>query len=201
MLFLTECPLKSPAFKWAQEMSRMRASMTAVVALFDAQEVCVYVGAFENAPFAVAALAQKHGQDVITSVRYEEFPADALENPEGLRLMRGLAARWLDEAEATLGVPLVGNSHPDWDDFDTSLNPFAAGYIGNYEEDSSSVESVEDQQEARRQLKRESLKQRLDEAITMGNEAAAAALLSRISKLDDGAEDDEDDTFDPLSVF
>ena len=89
-LFLSECQLRENAVQWAKEMSRLRREMAAVVAIYDEKERCAYVGCFDDAPFAVAALANKHGKESIAKLRHEEFPAEALENAEGLSLIKVL---------------------------------------------------------------------------------------------------------------
>jgi len=218
MLFLGECPPKKPAFTWAKEMSRMRRSMAAVVAIFDSKDTCVYVGAFDDAPFAVGALAKKHGERVVASVRHEEFPAEALENPEGRAFMRGLARDWLREASEGLdGALPVGNRDDaaDWAAYDADDDPFLKGVVGDGRGDAAaddpsslSWEALLNEEAeaaaARLQERRERLKARLDEAVQNRDEQTASKLLARLTRLDDSPDDDDDDgdeQVDPISVF
>ena len=71
MLFLDECVWKENALAWAKETSRTKFERPAVVALFDRAETCVYVGAVDDAAFAVAALAAKHGTETIAKLKRE----------------------------------------------------------------------------------------------------------------------------------
>ncbi|KAJ1452919.1 hypothetical protein M885DRAFT_525592 [Pelagophyceae sp. CCMP2097] len=193
MLFLGECPLKDNALLWAQESSRMKRELAAVVALYDAEEVPIYVGAFDDAIFAVAALVRKHGYVQVSAMRYEEFPADALEDPMAARMMQSLAAAWLAEATADFGAPR-GNADADWVTFDKDSNPFIAGVIGVDATVGAmaAFRNPEDEAAERLQKRRENMKRRMDEAIVSGDERLAMALMRRLSDLDDGIEDEEE---------
>eukprot|EP00633_Aureoumbra_lagunensis_P002438 CAMPEP_0197286452 /NCGR_PEP_ID=MMETSP0890-20130614/1862_1 /TAXON_ID=44058 ORGANISM="Aureoumbra lagunensis, Strain CCMP1510" /NCGR_SAMPLE_ID=MMETSP0890 /ASSEMBLY_ACC=CAM_ASM_000533 /LENGTH=178 /DNA_ID=CAMNT_0042754779 /DNA_START=222 /DNA_END=758 /DNA_ORIENTATION=+ len=175
--------------------------MAAVVAIYDETERCAYVGCFDDAPFAVAALANKHGKEVIAKLRHEEFPAEALENPQGPKMMRALVSSWLAEAtDLNNGIVPFGNEIKDWDLYDTSINPFAAGFIGSesfnsYQANDLSAffDTPEEQARARLQRRRENLKRKLDEAIQRGDEANAEKFFKRLTALDDGGSLDDDD--------
>lgn len=216
-LFLTEVPLRGDALRWAKEMSRLRRGMAAVVALYtneeSSSEVC-YVGWFDDAPFAVAALAKKHGTDVIAKVRHEEFPAEALEDDMGYTLMKGLADDWLQQAEADLGRLPRGNLLEDWDVYDTSANPFAIGLLGDTASAAAKSSTTTDDGfggrssstvaaaslPERYQQRRELLKAKMDEAIANKQEDRAMVFLRRIARLDDGDDDFEDDDDDVMPL-
>lgn len=192
MVFMSECPLRENALNWAKE-SRLRAQIKGVVALFDEREKPVYVGCFDDAAFAVAALTKKHGVETIAGVRVEEFPG-VDEDDFGVKLMRGLAASWLKEAtEMNDGVVPVGNADGEWDEFDADSNPFLFAVIGQDGQAPSPLgaDSPESDAEERLQQRRESLKTKLDQAIEDNDQATAEKLLSRLSSNLLSDDDDE----------
>ena len=108
--------------------------MLCVVALYDEDERCVYVGAFDDAALAVAALCRKHGRHVVGALRYEDFSGAAKANDaaEELEMMQGFLVKgWLDQAtEENGGAAPVGNADEAWAEFDSTANPFLAGILG-----------------------------------------------------------------------
>ena len=195
MLFLEECVWKDNALQWAKETSRTKLELPAVVALYDVDSTCVYVGAVEDAPFAVASLAVKHGVANVTALRREEFPKEVYAEAEGRRMMDLLVAAWLGEAtEANPGglVP-VGNREDGWATYDKDANPFLAGVIGTMPGASGEAvapKSPEEEALDKMQRRRESMKQRLDEAMAKGDEKLAMNLLSRLNDLNDDLSDE-----------
>ena len=197
MLFLMEAPFKADALQWAKETSRtQRAPKCAVVALYDDQRACVYVGAFDDLALAVASLCIKHGRDVVNGLRQEEFPAEVFADDEGRRMMDGLVGAWVGEAtEDNNGVAPYGNAEAGWADFDKTANPFLAGYLGAEGEGIAALLTEEELAEEKLQNRKENMKKQLDEAVLSGDETLARKLIRRIGKMDDGLEvpDDDDD--------
>ena len=75
-LFLEEATFKEDALIWAKETSRTQTRpMTVAAALYDDKSQCVFVGGFDDAALAVAALCRKHGRNVCKGLRYEDFTA------------------------------------------------------------------------------------------------------------------------------
>ena len=194
MLFLEECVWKDNALQWAKETSRTKLELPAVVALYDVDSTCVYVGAVEDAPFAVASLAVKHGVENVTALRREEFPKEVYAEAEGRRMMDMLVDAWLREAtEGNRGEVPIGNREEGWATYDKEANPFLAGVIGNMPGaagEAIAPKSPEEEALDKMQRRRESMKQRLDEAMKNGDEKLAMNLLSRLNDLNDDLSDE-----------
>lgn len=192
MLFLDECVWKENALAWAKETSRTKFERPAVVALFDRAETCVYVGAVDDAAFAVAALAAKHGTETIAKLKREDFPKDVYEDPMGRKMMDSLVKSWT--AEATLqnrGDVPCGNLDAEWGKYDKNSNPFLAGVFGATESGDAGAPLTEEEVELdKMQRRRENMKRRLDEAIEARDESTATKLLTRLSNLTDDLADE-----------
>mmetsp|Transcript_23457 Transcript_23457/g.70313 ORF Transcript_23457/g.70313 Transcript_23457/m.70313 type:complete len:231 (+) Transcript_23457:146-838(+) len=195
MMFLEEAPYKDDALIWAKETSRtQRAPMHCVVALYDDQKTCVYVGAFGDSALAVAALCRKHGRGAVNGLRYEQFQVPLSEaDASDLKMRAFLEEAWLEEATQANGFAPVGNADGDWAAFDETSNPFLAGFLGAEGEGIAALLTPEELAEEKLQQRRENMKKNLDDAVLAGDEALATKLLRRLQKLDDGEDDDEED--------
>ena len=137
-LFLEEATFKEDALIWAKETSRTQTRpMTVAAALYDDKSQCVFVGGFDDAALAVAALCRKHGRNVCKGLRYEDFTAARAGGDEDdFRMMQGsIIKMWLDQAtEENGGLTPIGNREEGWSDFDATSNPFLAGVLGSGEQ-------------------------------------------------------------------
>ena len=197
-LFLEEATFKEDALIWAKETSRTQTRpMTVAAALYDDKSQCVYVGGFDDAALAVAALCRKHGRNVCKGLRYEDFTAARAGGDEDdFTMMRNsIINMWLDQAtEENGGLTPIGNREEGWSDFDATSNPFLAGVLGSGEQQEGyDLLTPEELAAEKLQQRRENMKRQLDDAVRSGDEKLATKLLRRIQRFDDGEEEDEDD--------
>ena len=197
-LFLEEATFKEDALIWAKETSRTQTRpMTVAAALYDDKSQCVYVGGFDDAALAVAALCRKHGRNVCKGLRYEDFTAARAGGDEDdFRMMQGsIIKMWLDQAtEENGGLTPIGNREEGWSDFDATSNPFLAGVLGSGEQQEGyDLLTPEELAAEKLQQRRENMKRQLDDAVRSGDEKLATKLLRRIQRFDDGEEDEDED--------
>ena len=198
MLFLEEAKLEEDALIWAKDASRTRSTpMVVAVALYDDENQCVYVGGFDDAALAVAALCRKHGRRTCKGMRYEDFTAarEGGEEEEFQMMRQSIVTMWLDQAtEENGGSVPVGNTEEDWASYDPTSNPFLAGVLGSGEAQEGYDLLTEEELAAEKlQQRRENMKRNLDDAVRTGDEALATKLLRRIQKLDDNPDAAEED--------
>ena len=171
--------------------------MTVAAALYDDKSQCVYVGGFDDAALAVAALCRKHGRNVCKGLRYEDFTAARAGGDEDdFRVMQGsIIKMWLDQAtEENGGLTPIGNREEGWSDFDATSNPFLAGVLGSGEQQEGyDLLTPEELAAEKLQQRRENMKRQLDDAVRSGDEKLATKLLRRIQRFDDGEEDEDED--------
>ncbi len=197
-LFLEEATFKEDALIWAKETSRTQTRpMTVAAALYDDKSQCVFVGGFDDAALAVAALCRKHGRNVCKGLRYEDFTAARAGGDEDdFRMMQGsIIKMWLDQAtEENGGLTPIGNREEGWSDFDATSNPFLAGVLGSGEQQEGyDLLTPEELAAEKLQQRRENMKRQLDDAVRSGDEKLATKLLRRIQRFDDGEEDEDED--------
>jgi len=188
MVFLSEVQIRNDAFQWAKETSRTNVKRPAVVALYDNSETnCVYVGMFEDSAFAVAALAKKHGKEVVASIKVEPFPPEVFEQDFGIKMMEGLVKMWLTELKDYEGQSPVGNSEAGWDEYDKEISPFLIGTLSDREKwESIEIDARPDEEKTDEEIldeRKEKLFKALNEAMKNGEEEKANGLMKKLNAL------------------
>jgi len=186
-IFLTECQLRGDAWEWAKETSRTNRPKPCVLALYDQEETCVYVGMHFDSALAVGHMVKKHGKAKVSALREEPFPPEVSSEPFGVEIMQGLVKSWLVDISGATGPLPVGNVEEKWADFDPNESPFIVGAIGDGSIDVDDVGTPKDVSEMSDgellDMRREKLFISLNEAMKNGDEETAAGLMKRLNKL------------------
>ena len=108
-MFLEEVELR-PAAAWAKDQPKNRV-LASVFALYNSEEVCVYVGTSKDSVNLVKGLLTKYGEETVHRLRCEAFMSEDID--EGM--MNMLQTAWLDDVTRNQGgtVP-VGNADDSW---------------------------------------------------------------------------------------
>lgn len=128
-IFLTEVQLREDAWQWSKETSKTNRPRPSVLALFNDDLQCVYVGNAYDSALLVGHMVKKHGKATVACLREEPFPPEVESEPIGVKMMESLVASWLDEIAESRGDVPIGNSDKSWAEFDASVSPFLIGRL------------------------------------------------------------------------
>lgn len=197
MLFMDEVKLRDDALQWAKEKSRLD-RLPGVIALYDTDMRCSFVGVVDDASFATAALVKKHGVNVCCKLRVEEFPKETPDDDMGVTMMNSLAKSWLSQAtDHNGGAVPVGNVEEGWCNYDRNKDPYLAGVFGAngmmLEDSDNIVVQDIDSPDEKTQQRKERMKVQLDEAMARSDERAALEFMRRLNALSD--DDSVDGTY------
>jgi hypothetical protein len=187
--------------KWAKETSKTNQPKPCVVALYDTNQECTFVGKHFDAALMVGWMVKLHGKDKVSSLREEPFPPDVSKDPLGAKIMDSLVDQWLADVKFQNGKTPEGNEREGWTDFDPNVSPFVIGSIGDNVLESDAKEERDPSEMSEAELldmRREGLFQSLNEAMSRGDEDTANALLKRLNQLGGRVTGSEDG--DNLSV-
>ena len=185
MIFLDEAKVREDAWQWAKETAKTNTPKPAVVALYDEDMKCTYVGKFVDSASAVGHLVKKHGKTVVAALRTEPFPPEVFEDDMGMRMMQGLVEGWLrDSTEDNGGSTPVGNTEDQWDSFDPTVSPFIVGALGYSELDAPEViDEADMSDEQLLEARKEKMFKAMNEAMDKGEEKKALALMKKLNDL------------------
>ena len=128
-IFLTEVQLREDAWQWSKETSKTNRPRPSVLALFNEDLRCVYVGKAYDSALLVGHMVRKHGKATVACLREEPFPPEVESEPIGVKMMESLVASWLEEIAEARGEVPIGNSDASWADYDASVSPFLIGRL------------------------------------------------------------------------
>jgi hypothetical protein len=132
-VFLTEVQLREDAWQWCKETSKTNRPRPSVLALYNEDLTCVYVGKSFDSALLVGHMVKKHGKAMVACLREEPFPPEVHSEPIAVKMMDGLVANWLAEiGGGSLGSVPAGNAEAGWADHDASVSPFLIGTSYTY---------------------------------------------------------------------